>query len=286
MICIKCGFMKRGKKEFFVCDDCSEFSEFIKTIFEDVHERMERASSIDPETHTIFRLLADSTFITSKNPQTAIFYKMSDYIVSRAFAGATEVSEEELNRNVVTTRGWGDAFKVFEDLNLVRVRLEKYRRVLFLTDKTKKFAIQYLGADKLSDIGLRTRLAHIYAGYVLLYILKKVADLAEETENKSELPYNQIPRTLWVTLMFLWTNAYNNTETFGEESFTEFVSRRRISSAIRGKIINALQAMDGRSTQGLIKDISIKDGERKFTFEDYVINEMQRIRELVRERER
>ena len=278
--------MKRADQKFFVCDDCVEFSELVKRIFEDIHDQMEHAESIDPETHLILRLLADSSFITSKNPQTAIFYKISDYIISKSFAGATEITEEELNKHVVTTRGWGDAFKIFEELNLVRVRLEKYRRVLVLTNKTRKFAEQYLGADRLSDIGLKTRLAHIYAGYVLLYILKKVADLAENTANKATLPYNQTPRTLWVTLMFLWTSAYKDEETFGEESFRKFVSRRRIPSAIRGKVINALQAMDGRSTQGLIKSIAIQNGERKFTFEDYVINEMQRIRELIRERER
>lgn len=146
--------------------------------------------------------------------------------------------------------------------------------------------MQYLSADRLSDIGLKTRLAHIYAGYVLLYILKKVADLTENTADKSELPYNQIPRTLWVTLMFLWTSAYKNKETFGEEAFRKFVSRRRVPSAIRGKVIIALQAMDGRSTQGLIKNIAIENGERSFTFEDYVMNEMQRIRKVIRERER
>lgn len=286
MICVKCGLMKRGDRKFFICNDCVEFSEILRTIFEDIHEQMERAGSIDPETHPILRLLADSSFITSKNPQTAIFYKISDHIVSKSFAGATEITEEELNKHVVTTRGWGDAFKMFEELNLIRVRLEKYRRVLILTDKTRKFAVQYLAADKLSDIGLKARLAHIYAGYVLLYILKKVADLTENDTDKSTLPYNQIPRTLWVTLMFLWTTAYEDEETFGEESFRKFVSRRRIPSATRGKVINALQAMDGRSTQGLIKSIFIENDERKFTFEDYAINEMQRIRELIRERER
>lgn len=286
MICAKCGFTKRGNQEFFVCDDCREFSKLLKAVFEDIHEKMERTGNIDPDTHPILRLLADSSFITSKNPQTAIFYKISDYLVSRAFTGAVEVSEEDLNRHVVTTRGWSDAFKTFEELNLVRVRVEKYRRVLVLTDKTRKFATQYLSAQKLSDIGLRTRLAHIYAGYVLLYILNKVADLTAESSIASVLPYDQKPRTLWVTLMFLWSYAYKNNKTFGEEEMIEFISRRRIPSPTRGKIINALQAMDGRSTQGLIKDVRIENGQRKFAFEDYVMIEMQRLRELIRERER
>jgi len=277
---------RKGEEELFICDDCAEFSKIVSVIFEEVHDQMERTSSIDPETHPILRLLADSTFITSKNPQTAIFYKISDYFVSQAFTGNFEVTEEDLNKNVVTTRGWSDAFKIFEELNLIRIRLEKYRRVLILTEKTSKFALQYLSADKLSDIGLKIRLAHIYAGYVLLYILKKVSDLNMNVSNRLSLPYSQIPRTLWVTLMFLWTKAYNNTETFIEEDFRKFISKRRIPSATRGKIINALQAMDGRSTQGLIKNIGFENGERIFTLEDYVLIEMQRMREEIRERER
>jgi hypothetical protein len=285
MICAKCGLERKGQDEFFVCDDCEGFSKVVRTVFEDVHEKMEYNESIDPKTQPILRLLADSSFITSKNPQTAIFYKISSYIISRSFAGDNEINEEDLNRHVVTTRGWGDAFKTFEELNLLRVRLEKYRRVLVLTPKTRKFADQYLSADKLSDIGLEARLAHIYAGYVLLFLLKKVADLVDASD-KSKLPYNQIPRTLWVTLMFLWTSAYKNEKEFGEEDFRKFVSRRRIPSATRGKVMQALQAMDGRSTQGLIKTLAMDNGERRFSFEDYVVNEMQRIRELIRERER
>ena len=286
MICVKCGLMERGDEDFFECDDCRGFSKLVRTIFEDVHEKMERAGSIDPDTHPILRLLADSTFVTSKNPHAAIFYKISDYIVSKAFAGATEVTEDELNRYVVTTKGWGDAFRIFEELNLVRIRTERFRRILVLTDKTRKFATQYLSAERLSEIGVRTRLAHIYGGYVLLYILHKMSNLSTDNPETSLLPYHQRPRTLWVTLMFLWSNAYVNSQTFSDEDLRVFVSKRRIPSTTRGKIINALEAKDGRSTQGLIKDVRIEDGERTFEFEDYVLLEMQRIRELIRERER
>jgi len=286
MICIKCGWTKRGDEQFFECNDCKNFSKLVKTIFEDVHEKMERAGSIDPDTHPILRLLADSTFITSKNPHTAIFYKISDYIVSKAFAGSTDVTEDELNRNVVTTRGWSDAFRIFEELNLVRIRTERFRRVLVLTDKTVKFANQYLTAERLSDIGVRMRLAHIYGGYVLLYILYKMANLSIDTVENSALPYRQRPRTLWITLMFLWSSAYMNTRSFSDENLRVFVSKRRIPSTTRGKIINALEAKDGRSTQGLIKGVHLEGDERMFEFEDYVLLEMQRIRELLRERER
>jgi len=258
----------------------------VKTIFEDVHEKMERAGSVDPDTHPILKLLADSSFITSTNPHTAIFYKISDYIVSKASAGVAEITEDELNKHVTTTRGWGDAFKIFEELNLFRVRTERFRRVLVLTDKTRKFASQYLTAEKLSEIGIRTRLAHIYGGYVLLYILYKMSDVSIENLSTPTLPYHQRPRTLWITLMFLWSNAYTNTKSFSDEDLRTFVSKRRIPSTTRGKIIHALEAKDGRSTQGLIKDVRIEGGERTFEFEDYVLLEMQRIRELLRERER
>jgi hypothetical protein len=286
MICIKCGLKKSGGQEFFECDNCRDFSKIVRTVFEDIHGTMERAGSVDPDTHPILRLLADSSFITSKNPQTAIFYKISDYIVSKAFAGVNEITEDELNRHVTTTRGWSDAFKIFEELNLVRVRTERFRRVLILTDKTRKFATQYLGAGHLSDIGLRTRLAHIYGGYVLLFILCKMADLSVDNIDRATLPYNQRPRTFWITLMFLWSNAYLNSRTFSGEDLRVFVSKRRIPSTTRGKILNALEAKDGRSTQGLIKDVRIENGGLTFEFEDYVLLEMERIRELVRERER
>jgi hypothetical protein len=206
-------------------------------------------------------------------------------MLTRAFEGDLEITEDDLNRYVPTIRGWEDAFKLFEDLDLITVRTEKYRRVLILTNKMRKFADQYR-LENISDIGIRKRLAHIYAGYVLLYILDKVASLSEESWSKSALPYGQRPRTLWISLMFLWSIAFNNNESFSEEEFRKFVAKRRIPSATRGKIVGALQAMEGRSTQGLIKNVQIENGERKFTFENYVIVEMQRIRELIRERER
>jgi hypothetical protein len=285
MICIKCGLNKGSEKGVFECDDCITFSSIVKTVFEDVHDQMEREEIIDPDTSPILRLLADSSFLTSSNPQTAIFYKISDYLLTRASIGDTEITEDDLNRYVTTIRGWEDTFKLFSELNLITIRNEKYRRVLILTNKMVKFANQYQ-LESISDIGIRKRLAHIYAGYVLLCILNKVASLSEESWSKSILPYSQKPRTLWISLMFLWSNAFNNTEQFSEEDLRKFIAKRRIPSASRGKIIGALQAMDGKNTQGLIKDVRIEDGERQFTFEDYVMIEMQRIRELVRERER
>jgi len=286
MICVKCGLIKKGDEDFFECEDCQKFSKLVMAIFEDIHEKMETASSIDPDTYPIMRLLADSTFITSKNPHTAIFYKISDYIVARAFENATEITEDELNRRVVTTRGWGDAFKIFEELNLVRIRIEDHRRVLILTEKTMKFAQQYLLAERISEVSIRIRLAHIYGGYVLLYILYKMAQLSVDNFNLSSLPYGQRPRSLWIMLMFLWTYAYMNNDSFDDEDLRAFVSKRRIPSTTRGKMINALEAKDGRSTQSLIKEVRIENNQKVFEFEDYVLLEMQRIREQIRERER
>ena len=286
MSCLKCGIMKRGEAERYECADCGAFSRIVLAIFEEVDEHMNTSHTVDPKTKRLLQLLADSSFITSKNPQTAIYYKISNFIVSKAFAGEHEIGEEELNRHVSTTRGWGDAFKVFEELGLVRVRTEKFRRVLVITDKTRKQAQQYRTAASLSEIGLVTRLAHIYAGYVLLYILSKVAGLSESNPDWSDLPYHQRPVTLWVTLMFLWSKAYAGKATFDEEELRSYISKRRIASTTRGKIIGALQAMDGTSTQGLIKDVKMAAGERQFAFEDYVLVELERLRPRVRERER
>jgi hypothetical protein len=113
-----------------------------------------------------------------------------------------------------------------------------------------------------------------------------MADVSVENVSTSMLPYHQRPRTLWIALMFLWSNAYKNTRSFSDEDLRTFVSKRRIPSTTRGKIMHALEAKDGRSTQGLIKGVRLEDGERIFEFEDYVLLEMQRIRELSRERER
>jgi hypothetical protein len=255
-------------------------------MFEDIHTHMERAKSIDPDTYPLLGLLADSSFITSRNPQTAIYYKVSEYIVRKAFEGESEISEDDLNRHVMTTRGWSDAFKVFEQLNLVHVKTEKFRRVLVLTDKTRKFAAQYRSGDKVSEIGVIKRLAHIYAGYVLLYLLKKIANLDASSLDTSMLPYSQRPRTLWVTLMFLWGKAFKKNSEFNEEELRVFVSKRRIPSSTRGRLLGALEAMSGQTTQGLIKEVSIDGDNLKFTFEDYAVREMERLRNRARERRR
>ena len=79
--------------------------------------------------------------------------------------------------------------------------------------------------------------------------------------------------------MFLWGAAYKGEEGFSEEDFTNFVSKRRIPSTTRGEILKALQAMSGRSVQGLIKEIVVNDDKISFKFEDYVLLEMRRVRD-------
>ncbi len=284
MLCIKCGLVKRGNEDFFICDDCLQFSPVVQEIFEEIHQVFENQKTIDPQTNKLLSLIGDGSFITQRNPQTAIYYKLSEFIVAQAFDGKERISEEELNRNVTTTRSWNDILVVFEDLGLIKVTLEKYRRVLVLTKKTKNMAVQFRSGEPTSK-QVQLRLAHIYAGYVLLYILSLIAS-ANNISDIEHLPYKQRPKTLWTVLMFLWLTAYDKNEQFTEEDMRYFISKRRIPSTTRGKITRALQAMDGRTVQGLIKDISFKDGERTFTFEDYVSIEMERIRENVRKRTR
>ncbi len=284
MMCVKCGLTKSGKEDFFICDDCKDFSKIVDDIYADIDAKMETLENIDPNTSPIFKLLSDSSFVTAQNPQTAIFYKLCEFIVAKALSGASEITEDELNKEIRTTRSWSDAFRIFEELNLIRVKTEKYRRILILTDKTKKFAKQYLGGEPLSD-QMQTRLTHIYSGYVLLYILTKVAELDKDNDI-TILPYKQRPKTLWTILMFLWTTAYNGKEKFTEEDLRSFIAIRRIPSTTRGRIIRSLQTIDGKFVQGLIKDMSFLNGDITFKFEDYVIVEMGRVRERTRERER
>jgi len=284
MKCIRCGITKRGKEDFFICEDCQKFSEIVKSVYEDVDSIIEKEKVLDPETMQILKLLADSSFITSKNPQMAIFYKISSLIISRAFDNIYEILEEELNREIRTTRAWRDVFEILEELDLIEVRTEKYQRRIILTEKTKKMAAQFRMSEPLSK-QVEDRLAHIYSGYILLYLLTKVAEISDDRE-LNILPYNQRPRTLWIILMFLWSYAYEGKNKFSEEDMRKFISRRRIPSTTRGRIMRALQSMDGTSVQGLIKKIDMEDGERVFEYEDYALIEMERIRTLVRERKR
>lgn len=284
MKCLRCGLTMSTSNEPFVCSDCHDFSQIILMVYEDIEDKIRSMEMIDPENTPIFRLLADSVFITAQNPQTRIFYKLCECLVEKAVQDESEISEEELNRKIRTTRSWSDIFKIFEELDLVEVRLEKYRRVLVLKDKLRKFAKQYF-TDRPVTEQLTMRLAHIYAGYILLYILTKIAQITNH-EDIRELPYSQRPQTLWVVLMYLWSRAFHDHDAFSSEGFRRFVSRRRIPSTTRGQVIRSLQTIDGKTVQGLIKEWDFDGDQLMFHFDDYVMVEMSRLRDRMRERER
>lgn len=284
MMCVRCGLQKSGKNDFFVCDDCIDFSKIVKEIYAEIDNKMTNSDVIDPHTDKLFMLIADASFITAKNPQTSIFYKMCEFIIKKAHINQNEITEEELNRSIKTTKGWGDAFKIFEELNLIKVRVEKYQRVIELTEKTQKLAKQFDDTDPLSN-KILTRLAHLYAGYVLLYILNNVSNLNEDLEDDIFIPYNQKPKTLWNVVMYLWKTAYSGQDEFAGEDLEKFISKRRIPSTTRGQIITALQSMSGTTVQGLIKDIRLNENKPVFKFEDYVMVELKRVRDQ-RERTR
>lgn len=284
MKCIRCGFEKSGLEKFFICPDCTNFSPIVEVIYQEVEDVLNTSEVIDPTTSPILRLLADSSFIVAQNPQTTIYHRICEVLVARALQETNEITEEELNRSIRTTRAWSDARKVFEDLGLIETRQEQYRWVIILTDKAKKFARQYLRGEPLTR-QTETRLAHIYGGYVLLYLLYLVTSIHEYQDLQS-LPYNRRPRTLWNTIMFLWLTAFEGNEEFNEEDMRKFLARRGIASTTWGRIKRQLQTIDSRSVQSIIKNMMFDDGKIVFTFDDYVMIEMENVRELTRVRMR
>lgn len=274
---------KRGVGDFFICDDCEKFSGLVNKIYSDLDTKIRDMKTIDPEITPIFRMIADSSFITAQNPQTRIFYKMCEFFVENAVEGKYEITEDELNRGIPTTRAWSDALKVFAELELIDIKRGKYMRTIILKDKMKKFAKQFFSVKPKTQ-QLTDRLAHIYTGYVLLYILNSMADM-DEGSDPSILPYKQRPKTLWITLMYIWTCVYDENDNFSEEDMRKFMAKRRVPSTSRSQIIRALQNIDGKTVQSLIKDWKYKGDDLIFTFDDYVILEMERLRED-RERKR
>jgi hypothetical protein len=66
----------------------------------------------------------------------------------------------------------------------------------------------------------------------------------------------------------------------------KFLARRGIPTSVTNTITRRLQAIDGKTTQGLIKQFQVIDDGVEFTYEDYVAVEFSRIRSLERERGR
>lgn len=282
MICIKCGLEKKTNEDPYICKDCQQFSKLVISLYNQLKNSLEPSEDIDPKTNPKLRLLADMSFIVGDNPQISIFNKLCEFLVSKALEGLSEISEDELNKEIRTIKSWNDAFKVFEELNLIEIDIEEYRRILKLTSKLKNFAMQFQSGDTLSELR-KMRLAHIYTGYVIIYLLKLVAEIRNSDEIIN-LPYKQRPKTLWTVLMFLWLKAYENKAKFTDEELISFISKRKIPSSTRNRIIRSLQAIDGRFTNDLIKDMNLNGRIIEFEFEDYIIIEMERVREISRER--
>jgi hypothetical protein len=283
--CLMCGLQKSGAEANFVCPDCLQFAPFLQQVYREVDQKLSSPDIIpDPATDRILQLVADSTLFTAQNPQLTIYYKMCELIIQKAYKDEYSLSEEQLNKAIKTIRSWSGVFKLFQELDLIQVTIEDHQRVITLTEKIKRMVSPYVN-DPLSDQIIK-RHAHIYAGYVLLTILNKVAQIREDEPGNGRLPYGQIPRTLWSCLMFVWGSAYSGNQTFSEEDFRRFLSKRRISSTTYSEAIKALQHMSGKHVQTLIKDIS-RDGDQiTFAISDYAFREILNLRDRVRERQR
>jgi hypothetical protein len=282
MKCIKCGMIRSGKKKFFVCEDCEKFSEIILQIVEETESEISSAESLDIETHDVFKLLTDIGFTTTLNPHTAIFHNLSSVLLHRTLRDQSEVSEEELNKEIRTTRSWADVLELFEDAKLIEIKTERYKKTLIPTKRIEKIAREYYMDGALSD-QVDKRSAHFCSGYVMLQLLKKVSDMKEITD-KDSLPYGRCPRTLWTIAMFLWTNAFERNEGFDEEQFRKFVGKRGIPTSTWSRIVRGLETADSRATQGMIKQMGFESGIRTFEYEDYVPRVMERLRERGRMR--
>ncbi len=286
MMCLRCGYQKSGPEHFFICDDCQKFGPLVLDILEVANQIFDRGVVLDPSSAEMktLQLLADTSFLNVNNPQTAIYYNLSSFFLKKASDGEYSINETDLNRAISTTRSWTDVLDVFVDIGLIRVRMERYSRVIDLTDKMRKMVNQYLpGSPRNEEVILRH--AHFYAGYAMLNVLGKMAEV-ETIEQREKLPYSKGLRTLWTVLMFMWGNANSNVTTFSEREFDKFLAARRINSRARGNIITRLLQFDGRTSQTLISDVDLSGTERTFRLHDYVPREMERVRDVVRERER
>ena len=283
--CIRCGRTKRGVPDNWVCDPCREFADVIEDVWVQIEEDFDNNDAIDPNAQREFQLLADSGFLNTQNPQTALFYKFSDLLIERALDNATQITEEELNKEIRTTRTWSDTFDLFSELNLISVELDEtsLQRVITIKEKVRK-AARSINIDERNE-QLQERIAGILANYVMMNILHKVANM-ETRDEVHDLPYDFRPRTMWVTLMFLWRKAYNQEESFTDEELEDFLSSRRVDSGSRSTIMRELANASSREQQGLIRNVSLDGNNREFTFSRYVIREMDRLRDARKRDER
>jgi len=276
--CIRCGRTKRGVPDNWVCDPCREFADVIEDVWVQIEEDFETNDAIDPNAQREFQLLADSGFLNTQNPQTALFYKFSDLLIERALDNATQITEEELNKEIRTTRTWSDTFDLFSELELISVELDEasLQRIITIEEKVRK-AARSINIDERNE-QLQERIAGILANYVMMNILYKVANM-DTRDEVHDLPYDFRPRTMWVTLMFLWRKAYKQEESFTDEELEDFLSSRRVDSGSRSTIMRELANASSREQQGLIRDVTLDGNNREFTFSRYVIREMDRLRD-------
>lgn len=276
--CIRCGRTKRNVPDDWVCDPCEDFADVVEDVWVQIESEFEEKDAIDPDAQREFQLLADSGFLNTQNPQTALFYKFSDFLVSKALDNEAQFTEEELNKEIRTTRIWADTFDLFNELGLISVELDEssLQRVITIEEKVRK-AARSINVDERNQ-QVQDRIAGILANYIMLNILHRVANMDSRDEVHG-LPYDFRPRTMWVTLMFLWQKAYDQEESFTDEELEEFLSSRRIGSGSRSTITRELANASSREQQGLIRDVSISGTNREFTFSRYVVREMDRLRD-------
>jgi len=283
MKCVRCGYTKRGNEEDFICDDCNGFYQILDDVWFKINSIFNQPeTTINPEIDQVLKLLADTAFVTEDNPQSRIFYKLTSMIIDRALKSKMEITETELNREIRTVRNWKDTLKIFEELELIRVKTEKYERIIIIEEKPRWIAMAWMSGEPLENELLK-RTILIFTGYILLYVMYKTNRMVSH-DDILMLPYKQRPRTLWNTIMILWTMIDKGDENITEYDIDRFLGRRGVPLSTTIKIKAALGNYYKDQT-GLIKDVEIVNGERIYKFADYALIEMERLRkDRMRER--
>ncbi|ADI73077.1 hypothetical protein Metev_0146 [Methanohalobium evestigatum Z-7303] len=274
--CIKCGYKKRGSESNYICEDCQKFSEIFDKLWNEVNYIFNNLEIINPETDKVLKFLSDTAFVTKDNPQTRIYYKISSLIINKAWNREDTINEVEVNKYTNTTKNLLEALKVFEELGIVKIEYSGYERILKIQNKAFKVANAWRSSESL-DNQLIERVAQIFAGYVLFYILQLMNNISDVSD-LDNLPYNKRQRTLWVTLMSLLSKPYDGDAKINENDISKYLRKRGIASGTDLKIKQSLHNMTENPT-GLIKNVKTDDdGYRVYEYSDYVVNEFERIR--------
>lgn len=284
MKCPRCG-MIWGSQPYRsqVCDDCTRFSEILLEVWQDIDEKVKSGMSLDSTGEPGFRLLADMNFLTTRNPQLRIYYNVCEVMVAQSLNGNIEMTDEDLYRKVRTIRGFSDIFEILIELNIIELDNRPLNKVI----KFRPLLASVGTLHESIEVEKQTvkRVAAVFAGYVLLFVLSKVACISNENQ-LGDLPYNQRPLSLWVALMYLWIKGYRRETNFNGEDFQHFVSKRGITSGQAHRMLGGLRATDPIASQTLIEDATGGVDSGTFRFNDYFMRYMERIRRRVRQRER